>query len=71
MMLPTVRAVLLGEIEDLFEAAANGEIEESGDDYEALKPIVSDPEIYVTALETRRRRSRLTPRASPDRQLFS
>lgn len=46
MMLATVRAIVKGEIEELFEAAAHGELEESADEYEPLKPIVSDPEIW-------------------------
>lgn len=46
MMIPTERAVVKGEIEELFDAAAHGLLEESADDYEPLKPIVTDPEIW-------------------------
>lgn len=46
MMHPPLRAITVGEIEELFDAAARGDLEESGDEYEALKPIVSDPEIW-------------------------
>jgi len=52
MMLATQRAMLLGEVDELFEAAANGELEESADDYAPLKPIVSDPEIWELRLDS-------------------
>jgi hypothetical protein len=43
---PFSRIVEEGEIEDLHEAAARGELWESADDFQPLVPIVSDPEIY-------------------------
>ncbi|MEH3088164.1 MAG: hypothetical protein PGN24_00755 [Microbacterium arborescens] len=46
LMIGSLRAMIQGEIEDLFEAAARGELEESADDYAPLKPIVTDPEIW-------------------------
>lgn len=36
----------LGEIDDLFEAAALGELEDTGDARTAIKPIRSDPDVY-------------------------
>lgn len=45
-MLPTIRAVLLGEIEELFEAASRGQLAESADHFVPLKPVASDPHIW-------------------------
>jgi hypothetical protein len=36
----------LGEIDDLFEAAALGELEDTGDARTPIKPIRSDPDVY-------------------------
>ncbi len=36
----------LGEIDDLLEAAALGELEDTGDARTPIKPIRSDPEVY-------------------------
>ncbi|MDP5226452.1 MULTISPECIES: hypothetical protein [Arthrobacter] len=35
-----------GEIEELFEAAAHGELEDSGDETSPIKPIRTDPDVY-------------------------
>lgn len=35
-----------GEIEDLFEAAGHGELQDSGDARTKIKPIRKDPEVY-------------------------
>lgn len=51
MMLPSLRAIVRGEIRDLFKAAELGELEEATDDYEPLKPIVSDPEMWELRIE--------------------
>lgn len=36
----------LGEIDDLFEAAALGELEDTGDARTPIKPIRADPDVY-------------------------
>ena len=51
MMLPSLRAVVRGEIRDLFEAARLGELEEDSDGFEPLKPIVTDPEVWELRIE--------------------
>lgn len=51
MMLPSLSAVVRGEIRDLFEAARLGELEEDTEDFEPLKPIVSDPEVWELRIE--------------------
>ncbi|WP_082454645.1 MULTISPECIES: hypothetical protein [unclassified Frigoribacterium] len=43
---PFARAHQEGENEDLLEAAARGELKDSGDETTAIKPIVANPEIY-------------------------
>lgn len=43
---PFARAVAEGEIDDLFDAAAKGGLEDSGDERTPIKPIREDPEIY-------------------------
>lgn len=53
-LIPPVRAVEEGEIEDLMDAAAAGLIEEDSDDYVPLKPIFSDPDLYELRLKTLR-----------------
>lgn len=53
-LIPPVRAMEEGEIEDLFDAAAAGELEESADAYVPLKPIVSDPDMYELRLKALR-----------------
>ncbi|MEJ6554008.1 hypothetical protein PQI51_03095 [Microbacterium esteraromaticum] len=50
-LIPSVRAVVEGEMEDLFEAAADGLLEESADDYLPLKPIHSDPDMWELRLK--------------------
>lgn len=50
-LIPAVRAQQLGEIDDLIDAAALGELEDSGDAATPIKPIRLDPEVF----ELRRR----------------
>ncbi|GAA3776229.1 hypothetical protein GCM10022240_29700 [Microbacterium kribbense] len=48
---PFARAIALGEIDELFEAAAAGKLEDSGDEKTPILPIVSDPAIYELRLK--------------------
>lgn len=43
---PFARDHELGEIDELFEAAANGDLEDSGDQKTAIKPVTEVPEIF-------------------------
>lgn len=43
---PFSRAHELGEVDDLFEAAALGELEETGDGRTPIKPIRTNPDVY-------------------------
>lgn len=43
---PFARNHELGEIEDLMEAASNGELWDSGDETTRIKPIREDPEVF-------------------------
>lgn len=43
---PFSRAHELGEIDDLLEAAALGELEDTGDARTPIKPIRTDPDVY-------------------------
>lgn len=43
---PFARAIEEGQIDDLFDAAASGELLDSADGRTPIKPIWSDPEIY-------------------------
>ena len=50
-MTPMSRAIEEGETDELFEAAAAGLLEDSGDNFSPIKPVTHKPEIY----ELRRR----------------
>lgn len=43
---PWAREVELGRLDDVLEAAARGELEDSGDARTPIKPINRDPELY-------------------------
>lgn len=43
---PFARNAELGRIDDLMEAAARGELEDSGDERTPIKPVHKDPELY-------------------------
>lgn len=45
-LVPFARIVEESEIEELFAAAANGELWDSGDETTPIKPIKEDPEVY-------------------------
>lgn len=45
-LIPVARAIEQGEIDDLFEAAARGELSDSGDQRTPIKPVRIDPEIF-------------------------
>ncbi|RRD52095.1 hypothetical protein EII12_06000 [Buchananella hordeovulneris] len=45
-LVPFARNHELGEIDELFEAALNGELHDSEDTHTPIKPIRKDPEIY-------------------------
>lgn len=53
-LIPPVRAMEEGEIEDLFDAASAGLLEEDSDEYVPLRPIVSDPDMYELRLKSLR-----------------
>ncbi|MHA3724010.1 hypothetical protein ACXR2T_09040 [Leucobacter sp. HY1910] len=58
-----------GEQDDLFEAAAYGELEDTGDQRTPIKPIVKDPEMYElrrTALRKKLRFYHGEPPSLPD-----
>lgn len=56
-MTPLSREIEEGEIEELFEAAAAGQLEDSGDNFSPIKPVTHKPEIY----ELRRRSGATSP----------
>lgn len=57
-MTDTVRAIEEEEIEELFEAASAGKLEDSGDNFSPIKPVTHIPEIF----ELRRRSTATKPR---------
>lgn len=66
---PFAREHELGELEDLFEAAGRGELEDTGDEMTPIKPIRTDPDIYElrrTALSKKLRFYHGEPLKYPD-----
>lgn len=37
---------VLGEVDDLFDAAARGDLWDSGDNFTRIKPVTDDPEVF-------------------------
>lgn len=66
---PFARAHALGELDDLFDAASRGELQDTGDMRTPIKPIREDPEIYElrhTALSKKLRFYHGEPSELPD-----
>ncbi|WP_246078173.1 hypothetical protein [Rhodoglobus vestalii] len=72
-LVPFARIVEEAEIEELFAAAANGELWDSGDGTTPIKPIREDPEVYElrrTALSKKLRFYHGEPAELPTKLVF-